>query len=162
MIVIADTGPLISLAHIKRLNILDQLYPDYVIAQGVYQELVNYKRIDFDEYDVLKVRQHIRTIHAEIRPPLTELGLGEAESILLLKELNGDAFLTDDMEARRVAETMQITCFGTLALLLQAKSSGLIDSLKPLLIELVAHRRYYFQRFNCACFTTRWRIMKSE
>jgi predicted nucleic acid-binding protein len=143
MIVIADTGPLISLAHIKRLNILEQLYPDYVVAQGVYQELVNYKKIDFYEYDLLKVRQHIRTMHTEIRPPLTELGLGEAQSILLLKELNGDAFLTDDMEARRVAESMHIPCFGTLALLLQAKSSGLVNSLKPPLIELLEHKRYY-------------------
>jgi predicted nucleic acid-binding protein len=143
MIVVADTGPLISLAHIKRINILNQLYPDYVIAEGVYQELVNYKKLDLNEPDLLNVRLHIRSAQSKIEQPFKELGLGEAESILLIKELNGDALLTDDMEARRVAESMHISCFGTLALLLQAKSSGLVNALKPLLAELVAHRRYY-------------------
>jgi predicted nucleic acid-binding protein len=143
MIVVADTGPLISLLHVKRLDILEQLYPDYVIAQAVYAELIRYKKIDFNEYDLETLRQHIRTVDTEIKPPLTELGLGEAESVLLLKELNGDALLTDDMEARRVAESLQIQCFGTLALLLKAKAAGLITSIKPLLEELVEHRRFY-------------------
>ena len=89
MIVVADTGPLISLGHIKRLDILEQLYPDYIIAQAVYQELVNYKRIDFDELDLLNIRKHIRTINFEFDLSLAGLGLGEAESISLLKALNG-------------------------------------------------------------------------
>jgi predicted nucleic acid-binding protein len=38
---------------------------------------------------------------------------------------------------------MHIPCFGTLALLLKAKSSGLVNNLKPLLDELLEHRRYY-------------------
>ena len=143
MIVVADTGPLISLAHIKQLDILEKLYPDYIIAHGVYQELVSYKRIDFDERDLSNMKKHIRKINFEIHPSLSALGLGEAESIALLKEVNGDAFLTDDMEARRVAESMHITCFGTLALLLQAKSAGLIETLKPILLELIEHKRYY-------------------
>ena len=75
--------------------------------------------------------------------PSPNWALGEAESVLLLKELSGDAFLTDDMEARRVAESMQIPCFGTLALLLKAKSAGLIPGIKPLLDELLVHRRFY-------------------
>ncbi len=78
MIVVADTGPLISLIHIKHLNILEQLYPDYVVAQGVYKELISYKRIDFSGHDLSVVQQHIRIVHAEIQSPLTELGFGRS------------------------------------------------------------------------------------
>jgi predicted nucleic acid-binding protein len=143
MLVVADTGPLISLAHINLLHLLDELYPDFVIAQAVYDELIAYKQLDFRTTNLSDIKKHLKQTETDIPEDLTELGLGEAQSIVLLKELNGDALLIDDMEARRIAEARGIHCFGALALLLQAKEKGLITEIKPLLQELLLHKRHY-------------------
>ena len=143
MLVVADTGPLISLIHIDRLDILLQLYPDFVIAETVYSELKAYKKLSGHKEALEAVGEHVKRVNSPLGSSLLLLGIGEAESIALTKELEADAFLTDDMEAPRTAELMGIHCFGTLALLLQAKSRGLITAVKPLLQELISHRRFY-------------------
>lgn len=47
-IVIADTGSIISLIHIGKLNLIEQIFGEYYIAKAVWIELNNYDNPQFD------------------------------------------------------------------------------------------------------------------
>ena len=48
-IVIADTGALISLGHIDRIDLISKLFGEFFIAQAVFDEIQNYEHPDFDK-----------------------------------------------------------------------------------------------------------------
>jgi predicted nucleic acid-binding protein len=72
-----------------------------------------------------------------------DIYLGEKEAIELFKELNADALLVEDKDARQFAELNGITCVGTPGVLVFAKRKGLISALRPLFSELLAKNRYF-------------------
>jgi uncharacterized protein len=73
------------------------------------------------------------------RQPLalvTDLGPGETDLLMLATELQDVVDILDDAIARRAAESLGLRLIGTLGLLLDAKSTGLIPAVTPLLNQL--------------------------
>lgn len=66
------------------------------------------------------------------------VGRGEAEAIVLAKELAADFVVVDDAAARRVAEVEGQRAVGLVGLLIYAKHHGLVAGIKPLLDEMLA------------------------
>jgi len=71
----------------------------------------------------------VRTLSGVLDP-------GEAEAVPLAVELHA-LMLIDDRRARRRAAQMHVACLGTVGIVLEAKDTGLIDAVGPLLHELV-------------------------
>ncbi|NEP82188.1 MAG: DUF3368 domain-containing protein [Okeania sp. SIO3C4] len=65
-----------------------------------------------------------------------ELDEGEAEAIALFCELPSEALLLDEKNARRIAKQMGLPVLGTVGILIWAKQSGLISTLKEQLDAL--------------------------
>ena len=145
MLVVADTGPIISLLEIHHLDILEKMYPDYVIPGAVYKELLNYRSASLFTEELEKIKLHISNPKSVPEDWKKEFGIGESESIALVRELNADYFLVDDNDARKFAESMSILCFGTISLLSRAKSQGLIPELKNL-FEILSNKRRFFSK----------------
>ncbi len=61
---------------------------------------------------------------------------GEAEVLILSKELNADLVIIDEIMGRRYAKQLDLTLTGTIGVLLRAKEEKLIVSLKGLLTKL--------------------------
>ena len=61
---------------------------------------------------------------------------GEAEAFALAVEYDARLVLLDDNQGRRKAKEIGLTVKGTVGILLEAKQEGLIDVIKPLLIQL--------------------------
>lgn len=141
-IVIADSGPIFSLAVIDNLEILNKIFDEVKIPQAVWNEIsLNHDNpfhkliTDFFKDKVIGIKGFNDLTFI--------MDYGESESVILYKELNADFLLLDDKKARSVAENFGIKCVGTIGVLSIAKERGLINSLKPLFEILIENKRYY-------------------
>jgi predicted nucleic acid-binding protein len=141
MLVVADTGPIISLSLLNQLDILDTLFEQVVIPEAVWQELDRLIPI-FSIPQARKYQNRVITVKQAL-PYKTELDIGETEAIQLFQEIKADLLLLEDKDARLFAESTGITCIGTPGVLVLAKRKGHISALRPLFFELLAKERYF-------------------
>jgi predicted nucleic acid-binding protein len=145
VLVVVDTGPLISLSVIGQLNLLDALYFNIAIPEAVWHELESHiDRLSIP--DARRFQNNVIPIK-EYKVIDTKLGLGEKEAILLYDQLHADRLLIEDNEARIFAESRGIRCTGTLAVLIDAKDEHLIPELRSLFAELLIKGRYFSKDF---------------
>jgi uncharacterized protein len=141
-LVIADSGPLFSLALIDRLDILEALFDYVIIPQAVWSE-ITYDRTKPD-YNLLYSFFEDKTKKINGFNELTFImDFGESESLILYKELNADFLLIDDKKARQIAESLNINCIGLIGLLSVAKDKGLIEELRPIFEIFLNNKRFY-------------------
>ncbi len=141
-VVVADTGVIISLAHIGQIDLIEKIFGDFYIAKAVWIELNNYDNPNFDDSILADLKPKVKEINSKNYLSMV-MDYGESESAILYEELNADYLLIDDNKARLVAESLDINCIGTLGLLLKAKQKGLITELKPTFEELIKAGRYF-------------------
>ena len=139
--VVADTGPLIALARVERLDLLRRLYRDARVPPAVHSELaldsarpgakVLAKAFDAGWITLQGVAD--ATAVSELRQLL---GPGESEAIILAEQENARFLLIDDARGRRVARTRGVPVVGVAGILLAAKSRGAIAAVGPILDDL--------------------------
>lgn len=142
MLIIADTSALISLGHVKLIHLIDEVFGEFYIPEAVWTELTQYKKLRFeDEINQLfqsKVKQINSSNHLNLL-----MDFGESEAVILYEELGADFLLIDDRKARAIAESFQVTCVGSIGLLVKAKQKGLIKSIRPIFKVWVESQRYF-------------------
>jgi predicted nucleic acid-binding protein len=131
MIVVSDTSAITSLLQIGRGELLSQVYGDVFIPEAVQRELLA-------AHPVLPAFLRVRKIssHDDYRRLTALVDEGEAEAIVLAKEINADELLIDEADGRRVAIEEGLQIVGLLGVLLEAKRRGLISSVRQLTGEL--------------------------
>lgn len=115
-IVVADAGPIFSLALIDKLDILDKIFDEVKIANAVWEEITRDKSKSFVETIQLYFRDKTCKINS-FNELTFVMDYGESESLILYNELNADFILIDDKKARNIAENFGAKCIGTLGLL---------------------------------------------
>jgi len=138
-LIVADTGPLISLSHIDTLHVLPSLYTDVLVPDVVADEL---KSSRFESVHQLLAKNpwlHVRaTTNAVDLALRAALDAGEAAAITLALELHAP-LLIDERRGRRIATTIYgLEVRGTLGTLVRARKANLVGPLAPLLSQLVA------------------------
>ncbi len=134
MIIVSDTTPLIGLASIGRLNVLQELFGEVYIPQAVYDETVTHGRAqgsakqDVDNASWIHVEQVQDRLAVNVL--LDEMDLGEVETIVLAGEMKADWVLMDEKKGRRKLSQLDISKIGTIGILLKAKQIGIIPNLK--------------------------------
>lgn len=137
MILVLDASPLITLARIGSLSLLRPLAEEIIIPDAVYAECVSRASgrpgsIEIAQADWIihrAVENRIRVDHLH-----TRVGLGEAEAIILAREIGSDAIVVlDDATARQIATQEGCRVVGLLGLLVLAKKRGLLQAVRPLL-----------------------------
>lgn len=106
MKVVCDSTALIGLAKIRKIELLKQIYREVFIPDAVFNEVVSkgkgrpgVKEISNAEWIKKESIKDKRTVEMFI----AEIGQGEAEVLVLGKELNADWLIIDDERARTAA-----------------------------------------------------------
>ena len=139
---ICDTSPIQYLYQLRLLHILPALVQSVIVPPAVISELATGRSLGvslpkLENFDWVKVRQ---PVGSSALPLVTDLGPGETEALMLALESRDAVVILDDALARRTAELLGLGLTGTLGLLLDAKSRGLVSEVAPLLKRLQALR----------------------
>ena len=137
-VVVADTGPLIALARIGRLDLLRRLYGRVVVPLAVHTELA----MDSNRPGAKVLAGAfaagwivVETVtDLSVRLELDQLlGSGEAEAIALAEQEDARFLLVDDARGRRTARARGVPVVGVVGVLLAAKSRGELAAVGPVL-----------------------------
>ncbi|WP_017299853.1 DUF3368 domain-containing protein [Nodosilinea nodulosa] len=141
MIVVSNAGPIIALARIEHLFLLQDLYGELVIPTAVQQEVVCLPT-DLPGAREVKAASWIEVVGVSDSIAVSflreRLDAGESEAIVLVLERQADLLLIDEARGRRIAQAREIPHIGTLGILVLAKRRGLVETVTPLLNQLLA------------------------
>lgn len=132
-IIISDTSCLIILSKIGELDLLRQLYNTVTITQDIWLE---YGEQLPDWIEVQRANDRYRQQLLEM-----QIDKGEASAIALALETVDNIVILDDWKARKLAERLGLTVTGTLGVIIRAKNTGLIPSIKPYL-EMIKNTNF--------------------
>jgi len=142
-VVVADAGPLIGMARIGHLSLLQSLYNVIAISPQVFEEL----KISSDKPGAKAVSEAINAGWIRVVPlrkPCDSailgslIDAGEAESIQLALEQKARLLIIDDKKGRRVARSRGAQVIGTGRILISAKKAGFLRKVSPILDELAS------------------------
>ena len=129
-VIIADASCLILLEKIGALHLLQYLYGHLQVTEIVAAE-----------YGLaLPAWIAVQTVQDARRTQVLALTLdpGEASAIALALEYPECLLIIDERRGRSVAQQLRLAITGTLGVLLEAKKSGYLPAVKPLLEEIGA------------------------
>ena len=129
MKVIVNATPLIALALIDRLHLLEEIFDEIIVPSAVYEEVVSRGAGKPGAEKVASMDWIIMQpdMQPGIDPYLFGLDAGETEVLMLAHQIQPDWVIIDERLARRIALAMGLPLKGTLGLLLSAVQAGLID-----------------------------------
>jgi predicted nucleic acid-binding protein len=138
---VVDTSPLIFLAKLGHLDLLDKGADTVYVPRIVLDEVragrdEATQAIEQASLSWLSVRRVRNRGAVEILR--ADLDLGEAEVIVLAKEVGADKVVMDDLDARRFARRVGLDVIGTMGLLLAARLRGEIPSVRSEIERLEA------------------------
>lgn len=127
-VVVSDTSCLIALSNIDELDLLEKLYHSIIttptVANEFGQQLPDWVTI-LAPAD--KQKQQLLELLVDA---------GEASAIVLALELKADLIILDDHKARVSAEKLGLNITGTIGVIVRAKKSGVIPSIRPIVDKL--------------------------
>jgi predicted nucleic acid-binding protein len=139
--VVSNTGPIIGLAKIGRLDLLNSLAGEILIPPFVHKELfgklgAEAVRIEEGLRNFIRVAA-VTEIEQAMKVALNELDEGERQAIALASGFGKDVLLLiDDRAGRQAARKLGVPVAGVVGPLLLAKEKGLVQRVEPLLEEL--------------------------
>jgi predicted nucleic acid-binding protein len=133
--VISNTSPLQYLHQSSQLDLLLELYQHVIVPEAVAVELEDGRGRGASLPDPTALSwMTVRAVRNRALLPLAaDLGKGEREVLAAAKESADALVLLDDALPRRYARLLGIRFTGTLGVLLEAKTSGHIDLVAPVL-----------------------------
>lgn len=134
---VVNASPIISLAKIGHADLLLDLSGELVVPKGVFEEIVTYKESD-PAIQWVTIRKEELIKDVTVPDKIFEWNLGKGESEVIAYSIKNKEFTVaiDDKAAKKCAELYGIKVKGTISIIVNAKSAGLIPEIKPLLLNL--------------------------
>lgn len=121
--IVSDTSCFIILSNIGELELLHKLYGQVITTTDIAHE--------FGEE--LPSWVEIKDVRDKQKQQLLELQIdkGESSAIALALEMPDCTIILDDNKARKIANSLGINVTGTIGVIVKAKLTGKIPSIKP-------------------------------
>jgi predicted nucleic acid-binding protein len=129
MIIVADASPLHYLILIEQITVLPLLYGQVIAPAVVCEELQQPQTPEGVRHWIASPPPwlDVRPPQAENDPGLLRLGAGERQAILLAQAIGADTLLIDERHGRRAARLRALRVLGTMGILDEAATRGLLD-----------------------------------
>ncbi len=145
-LIIFNTSPLVNLAEIEQLELVDLLSGRPVLPSAVQSEIRAKEplfpkaslAVDSSRFECLAPRDALL-----VRSFRTSLHAGESECLALGMENPGSLLVLDDLAARSAAAASGLALIGTIGILLHGKRCGKIARLRPLINRLREDARFW-------------------
>lgn len=139
--VIVNSTPLIALCNADLLNILKEIYGSIIIPKAVFDEVTAKK-----DSACLQIKQNLDWITVETITNIEDrkmykakLHAGEVDVMILAQaDPKADLVIIDD----NAAKYLGLTVTGTLGVLIKAKQSGIISSVKNAITKIQSNGFY--------------------
>lgn len=142
MQVVANASPVMNLATIGQLDLLNRVFGRVMIPKAVWREVV-VDGIGQPGVSAIESAEWLQVVPVEndsfVRVLRQELDAGEAEAIALAVQCKADLLLMDEKIGRETAGFLGIEVMGLVGLLYMAKRKGLIAVIAPEL-ETLRHK----------------------
>lgn len=126
---VVDASPLIALARIERLELLRELFGEIVVPSAVWSEVVLSGLGKAGAREVVAsgwIRRQNVVDQSAVSDLRRDLGAGEAEAIVLARELPSDLLVMDEELGRRAARALGVRVVGLVGVLVEARKRGLL------------------------------------
>ena len=139
MTAVSNSSPLILFSRIGRLHLLRTLFDELLVPPAVWHEVVTVGlgragQQELEQADWIRRRE---LPWSEVPATFAFLDPGEAQALALASTLGAAVpILIDDERARRVAEASGLFPIGCGGIVVRAKETGLVSSVRPHLVEL--------------------------
>jgi uncharacterized protein len=130
-VAVTNTSPIISLAGVGELRLVEALFARIVVPFEVWYEL-NDKPGAPEPGELLALERVAFHPTPPFLPETSALDPGECAAIAVAVSIPDAWVLLDDISARRVAEGLGLRVKGTLGVLVEAKRRGLVPAVRPL------------------------------
>jgi predicted nucleic acid-binding protein len=127
-VIISDTSCLILLDKIEELKLLKKLFGQIIVTREIASEF----KKELPEW--FTIQEPTNKTYQKILE--ASLDKGEASAIAFALEQTDCLLIIDDYKGRKYAEQLGIKITGTLGILIDAKLSGYIESVKPMLDKI--------------------------
>ncbi len=141
MPVVSNTSPILNLAIIDKLFLLQKQFHEILIPPGVFDELRIGEALPGSE----KIREAIRAGWIKVRRVNNrsiiqvlerDLDRGEAEAIALASEIQAERILLDEREARKIAKSLGLSVTWVLGIIIHAWNNSDLLSVSETMREL--------------------------
>jgi hypothetical protein len=135
---ISNTSPLLYLYRIDAIEWLPKIFGEIWTPTAVDDEISEGQKRGYD-VPSLKNYEWLQIVEPSSVPSewlSLDLGAGELETMALALENPDRIVILDDALARRIAKAAGLKVWGTLKVLLEAKSQGIIETLEPCVNQL--------------------------
>ena len=133
--IVANTGPLIALATVDHVGLLDELF-HVIVPEAVREELEAGEHIS-GKHSLVRALHRFAEFHepSGMDPLLPiELDAGEASVIQCAREMHINVVLIDERKGRRLARRVYgLQTIGTARILVECKLRGLLPAVGPVL-----------------------------
>lgn len=126
--IISDTSCFIILTEIGELELLRKVYGNLITTSDIAAE---YGEPLPDWVEIVHVKDKYKQILLEM-----QIDKGESSAIALALETPNSTIILDDFKARKIAKQLGLVFTGTIGVIVKAKLSGVIPSIKPLLEKI--------------------------
>ena len=135
--VIVNSTPLIALCNADLLNILKKIYGSIIIPKAVFDEVTAKK-----DSACLQIKQNLDWITVETITNIEDRKMYKAKLHAGEVDPKADLVIIDDNAAKKTAKYLGLTVTGTLGVLIKAKQSGIISSVKNAITKIQSNGFY--------------------
>jgi predicted nucleic acid-binding protein len=148
LLVVSNSSPIMNLAIIGQLHLIQELFGEIIIPKEVWAELIieGKGKSGTNEIEKAKWIKVVKVKNDSLVKTLTkDLDVGESAAIALAIERKANLLLLDETDARNLAEFYNLTKTGVLGILMRAKKKGLIKNIKPMLEKLRIQAHFWIK-----------------